>query len=149
MPILTSLQFYGSIYLSIIQTIIGYFNRYSIFWLPMLFFMFPIPLLINVIGQPLELIYYLMIGPSGARNQSTECPYTGGIYQMKENMHTYWPLNLFICLASATTLLGATLLQTKTGPPALGQTLSAIFPILIIARLLVGAYRLIMQLIRS
>ena len=147
MPYLMSTQMYGSFFLSIIQTFIALFNRYSIFWLPLAFAF--IPIILNMFAMPMEALYYLLIGPSGSRNDSAACPYTGGMHQLKENIHTYWPLNLFICLGSIITHLGGTLLATKTGPPALGGVLTAIFPVLIIVRLLVGFVRWLISLFKS
>ena len=147
MPYLMSTQIYGSFFLSIIQTFFALFNRYSIFWLPLVFY--AIPIMLNMFAMPMEALYYLLIGPSGSRNNSAACPYTGGMHQMKENIHTYWPLNLFICLGSIITHLGSTLLTTKTGPPALGGVLTAIFPVLIIVRLLVGFVRWLISLFKS
>ena len=147
MPFLMSTQMYGSFFLSIVQTVFAAFNRYSIFWLPLIFAF--VPIILNMFVMPMEMLYYLLIGPSGSRNNSKACPYTGGMHQMKENIHTYWPLNLFICLGTIITHLGSTLLATKTGPPALGGILTAIFPTLIIVRLLVGLVRWLIRLFKS
>lgn len=147
MPHLMSIQLFGSFFMSILQTVVALFNRYSIFWLPIFFYI--VPLMINMFVMPAETLYYLLIGPSGSRNNSAACPYTGGMYQMRENIHTYWPLNLFICVGSIITHLGATLLSTKTGPPALGKFLSGVFPVLIVVRILVGFVRWLISLFKS
>jgi hypothetical protein len=87
-----------------------------------------------MVAMPMEAFYYLIFGAAGKRNNSSKCPYEGGIYQMKRNYKAYWPINLFLTLAIVVTSLGSAL---AADGKSWGVILSAIFPILILLRLVV------------
>jgi len=113
-------------------------NRYSGFILPLLLG-FGISLY-NMFAQPTALFLYTTFGGIGGRSSSKQCPYDGGSYQLKRNMFTYMPLNLFLTLSIIITSLGTTLIKTNTGHPILGIVLTALFPAIIVLRLLAAVF---------
>jgi len=106
-------------------------NRYSVFILPLFFGL--LTTFYNMAAMPTEAFFYMLFGAMGKRDNSSNCPYEGGTYQMQRNVKAYWPINLFITLAIIVSSLGTTL--TKTGT-SWGIALTLIFPILIGIRLL-------------
>lgn len=132
MPILAMLVVFLAIGTGLFTTPFSSLNRYSAFILP-LFFAFGTTLY-NMVAMPMEAFYYLIFGAAGKRNNSSKCPYEGGIYQMKRNYKAYWPINLFLTLAIVITSLGSAL---AADGKSWGVILSAIFPILILLRLVI------------
>ena len=130
MPILSLLVLFAAIGTGLFTTPFSSLNRYSSFILP-LFLGFGTTLY-NMIAMPTEAFFYMIFGGSGKRDNSSKCPYEGGVYQMKRNMRAYWPINLFISLAIIVSSLGSAL--TADGN-SWGVILTAFFPILILFRL--------------
>ena len=132
MPIVTMLIVFIAIGSGLFATPFSSINRYSSFILP-LFFGFGTTLY-NIGTMPMSAFYYMLFGAAGDRNSSTKCPYDGGIYQMKRNSKAYWPLNLFITLTIICSSLGTALVADGK---SWGWVVSAIFPILIILRIVI------------
>lgn len=135
MPIITMLLMFIAICTGLFLTPFSSLNRYSAFFLP-LFFGFGTTLF-NMIAMPAEAFAYMLFGGSGERNGSSKCPYDGGSYQMKRNMKAYWPINLFLTIAIICTSLGSALVADGK---SWGYILTALFPALIILRLVIYGF---------
>jgi hypothetical protein len=131
MPILTMLLMFIAFGTGLFLTPISSLNRYSSTLLP-LFFGFGTTLF-NMFAMPAETFAYMLFGGAGERNNSSKCPYEGGTYQMKRNMHAYWPINLFLTIAIICTSLGSALVADGK---SWGYFLTIFFPALIVLRLL-------------
>ena len=132
MPMLTMLIVFVAMGCGLFITPFSSINRYSGFILPLLFGFGTT--LYNIGTMPVSAFYYMLFGAAGNRDNSTKCPYDGGIYQMKRNANAYWPINLFITLAIICSSLGSALVEDGK---SWGWIVGSAFPILIILRLVI------------
>ena len=125
LPMLTMILVAVSIFTGFWFTAFSSVNRYSNFILPLSGGIWLA--LINMFLQPLSVVSYMLLGATGKNNDSKNCPYDSGVYQMRRNMKQYFALNLFITLAVIVTHLGGAL--AASGHTTIGGILSMLFPI--------------------
>lgn len=138
-PMLTMVTMGITMFLGFWMTALSSINRYSAIILPF-FFGFATSLY-NMFALPASLFSYFIMGGTGKRPKSKNCPYDSGIYQMRRNFWQYLPLNLYLTLGIISMQLGATL--AVTGKPTAGIVLTFLFPCLF---LLVFLYRILSAL---
>jgi len=125
LPMITMIIVTVSIFTGFWFTAFSSVNRYSNFILPLSGGIWLA--LINMFLQPLSVVSYMLVGATGKNNDSKNCPYDSGVYQMRRNMKDYFFLNLFITLAVIVTHLGGAL--AASGHTTIGGILSMLFPI--------------------
>lgn len=135
MPMICGIVVITAWFTGLFTTPLSSFNRYSSFVLPVFGGAF-LMTMFNMFWQPIEVFLYILFGSFGERNDDSKCPYNGFKYQMMRNFKAYWPINLFMTLAIIVTSLGTTMIAEKNGNQTVGAILSALFPGLIIIKLL-------------
>tara|TARA_B110000046_G_C13014807_1_gene408185 strand:+ start:961 stop:2706 length:1746 start_codon:yes stop_codon:yes gene_type:complete len=140
-PILTMVIMTITMFFGFWLTVFSSVNRYSSTILPFFFGIWVS--FYNMFMLPTSLFWYFIVGGTGKRPNSDNCPYDSGVYQMRRNFWQYLPLNLYLTLGIISMQLGSTL--TIIGKPTVGLTLTFLFPALVI---LVIIYRLLSALFK-